>query len=399
MNAAPHEPIVRAGAALTVLCGVFFAAGFGMASIGPVVPELSARTGASLVALGWLSIAIFLGSLAAQFIAGRASDRFGRRLVLAIGLVALASMLSIIALAPRLAVILTAAAIYGVGYGSFSLSGNVMAAELAPNRRASAVNLVNMAFGFGAVAGPLVVSVLIERLDRALPALWIGAGLLVVSAIATLVALPARLPSVRAAGAAAPTGRASLRDPMLFAIGVLLMLYVGSEMSAGLWASEYLQRSAGMDAAGGAAATSLFWALLTAGRVAAVLVGMRLSAERLLTASVWTAFAGSALLWLAHGSPTASVVAFAVMGFGYGPIYPTGVAVITSRFPHAAGTATSRMGILAASGGGLLPRLQSLVLAHRPTAESALFTLVVAAGMIGAWTVTRRAARRPPAAG
>lgn len=396
MSAHSHPP-VKAGPALAILCGVFFAAGFGMAAIGPVVPELSARTGASLVALGWLSIAIFLGSLAAQFIAGRASDRFGRRLVLAIGLVLLAAMLSIIGLAPRLAVILTAAAIYGIGYGSFSLSGNVMASELAPEKRASAVNLVNMAFGLGAVVGPLVVSVLIDRFDRALPALWIGAGLLVLSAVAALVALPARLPAARTAQAAGPAGRASLRDPMLFAIGVLLLLYVGSEMSAGLWASEYLQRSAGMDAAGGAAATSLFWALLTAGRVAAVLVGMRVSADRMLTASVWIAFAGSALLWLAHGSATASVVAFAVMGFGYGPIYPTGIAVITSRFPHAAGTATSQMGILAASGGGLLPRLQSLVLAHRPTAESALFTLVIAAGMIGAWTVTRRAARRPPA--
>ena len=396
MSADSHPP-VKAGPALAVLCGVFFAAGFGMAAIGPVVPELSTRTGASLAALGWLSIAIFLGSLAAQFIAGPASDRFGRRLVLAIGLVLLAAMLSIIGLAPRLAVILTAAAIYGIGYGSFSLSGNVMASELAPEKRASAVNLVNMAFGVGAVVGPLVVSVLIDRFDRALPGLWIGAGLLVLSAAAALVALPARLPAVRAAQVAGPGGRASLRDPMLFAIGVLLLLYVGSEMSAGLWASEYLQRSAGMDAADGAAATSLFWALLTAGRVVAVLVGMRVSADRLLTASVWIAFAGSALLWLAHGSATASVVAFAVMGFGYGPIYPTGVAVITSRFPHAAGTATSRMGILAASGGGLLPRLQSLVLAHRPSAESALFTLVIAAGMIGAWTVTRRAARRPPA--
>jgi fucose permease len=398
MSAASPSPAVRPGRALAVLCGVFFAAGFGMAAIGPVVPELSARTGTSLAALGWLSIAIFLGSLAAQFIAGRASDRFGRRLVLAIGLTTLAAMLSIIGLAPRLAVILTAAAIYGIGYGSFSLSGNVMASELAPEKRASAVNLVNMAFGLGAVAGPLVVSVLIARVDRALPALWIGAGLLVLSAVAARLALPAHVPAVRPTQVTGATGRASLRDPMLFAIGVLLMLYVGSEVSAGLWASEYLQRSAGMDAADAAAATSLFWALLTAGRVAAVLVGMRVSADRLLTASVWIAFAGSALLWLAHGSATASVVAFAVMGFGYGPIYPTGVAVITSRFPHAAGTATSQMGILAACGGGVLPRLQSLVLAHRPTAESAIFTLVIAAGMIGAWTVTRRAARRPPAA-
>ncbi len=38
-----------------------------------------------------------------------------------------------------------------------------MTSELVPERRASAVNLVNMFFGVGAVVGPLVVSVLLER--------------------------------------------------------------------------------------------------------------------------------------------------------------------------------------------------------------------------------------------
>jgi DHA1 family bicyclomycin/chloramphenicol resistance-like MFS transporter len=136
--------------------------------------------------------------------------------------------------------------------------------------------------------------------------------------------------------------------------------------------------------------------MLTLGRVGATIAGMRVSAERLLTASVWIACAGGALLWAGHGSPAASVAAFAILGFGYGPIYPTGVAMLTSRFPHAAGLATSQMGILAAAGGALLPWIQGLVLAHRPTADSALLTLVVAIAMIGAWECTRRLARRAP---
>jgi fucose permease len=167
-------------------------------------------------------------------------------------------------------------------------------------------------------------------------------------------------------------------------------------MAAGFWSSDYLQQSAGLNPARAAAATSLFWAMLTLGRVGATIAGMRVSAERLLTASVWIACAGGALLWAGHGSPEASVAAFAILGFGYGPIYPTAVALLTSRFPHAAGLATSQMGILAAAGGALLPWIQGLVLAHRPTADSALLTLVVAIAMIGAWECTRRLARRAP---
>jgi fucose permease len=86
----------------------------------------------------------------------------------------------------------------------------------------------------------------------------------------------------------------------------------------------------------------------------------------------------------------------AIIGLGYGPIYPTGVAVLTSRFPHAAGVATSQMGILAAAGGALLPWLQGLVIAQRPTSDSALLTYAVAVATIVAWECTRRLAQRPP---
>ena len=183
---------------------------------------------------------------------------------------------------------------------------------------------------------------------------------------------------------------------MLLACGIFLMLYVGSEMAAGAWTAVYLHESAGMNEARSAAATSLFWAMLTMGRIGAVVGGMRVTAEHLLTAAVWISCAGAALLWAGHGSATASVTAFAILGFGYGPIYPTGVAVLTSRFPLAAGTATSQMGVLAASGGAVLPWIHGLVLAHRPTADSALLTLAVAVAMIIAWECTRRLAHRAP---
>ena len=396
----PGEPGTPAhpGRALAVLCAVFFSAGFLMAALGPVLPELSVRTGASLAALGRLTVAIFAGSIAAQFLAGWASDRFGRRPVLTAGLLLLAAMGGVIALATSLRLVLAASVIYGIGYGAFSLSGNVMTSELVPERRASAVNLVNMFFGLGAVVGPLVVSVLLERTGGSLPALWMGAALLVIAAVVAAVTLPRRLAvtaPARPSGAAA--AQPPWRDPMLLACGIFLALYVGSEMAAGTWSAVYLQQSAGMNAARSAAATSLFWAALTLGRIGAVVAGMRISDERLLTVAVWVTCAGGALLWAGHGSAAASVAAFAVLGFGYGPIYPTGVAVLTSRFPYAAGTATSLMGVLAATGGALLPWSQGLVLAHRPSVESAMLTLAVSFAMLAAWECTRRLAHRPAA--
>ena len=395
---APSSSPPHPGRSLAILCAVFFSAGFLMAALGPMLPELSVRAGASLAAMGRLTVAIFCGSIAAQFLAGWGSDRFGRRPVLIAGLLLLAAMGGVIAMATSLRLVLAAGVVYGIGYGAFSLSGNVMTSELVPERRASAVNLVNMAFGVGAVVGPLVVSVLLERTGGSLPALWMGAALLVVVAVTASVTLPRRLAIAAPARAVgAPAASPPWRDPMLFACGIFLALYVGSEMAAGTWSAVYLQQSTAMNAAKSAAATSLFWAALTLGRISAVLAGMRIASERLLTIAVWVTCGGAVLLWAGHGSAAASVAAFAVLGFGYGPIYPTGVAVLTSRFPHAAGTATSVMGVLAAGGGALLPWSQGLVLAHRPSVESALLTLTVSIAMIAAWECTRRLAHRPPA--
>jgi FHS family glucose/mannose:H+ symporter-like MFS transporter len=234
------------------------------------------------------------------------------------------------------------------------------------------------------------VSLLLRKTGESLPVIWIGSALLATFAVVSALALPDL--GAASPADASPERRMALFDPLVIACGVFTMIYVGSEIAAGTWAAVYLERSAGLDAAQSAAATSVFWAALTLGRVAATVAGMRLDAEHLLTTSVWLAAVGAGLLWGGFGSPAASVAALALIGFGFGPIYPTAIAVLTSAFPRAAGTATSRMGILAAAGGILLPGLDGLVIAHRPPRDHALLTLAMAVAMIVVWGRVRRLA-------
>jgi fucose permease len=88
-------------------------------------------------------------------------------------------------------------------------------------------------------------------------------------------------------------------------------------------------------------------------------------------------------------------VALAVLGVTFGPIYPTGIAIVTERFPDAAGAATSRVGLVAAMGGMAMPWLQGLVLTHQGTRSSALVALAGLVAMGGMWWVVRRVEPSP----
>jgi MFS transporter, FHS family, glucose/mannose:H+ symporter len=379
---------------LLLLCTVFLASGLVMAAFGPALPGLAVQTGRSLAALGSLFIAVFGGSLLAQLVGGQASDRFGRRLLLVISCAIYGAGILGVAFGASLWITIVMGVLLGLGYGGSTLAVNVLASELSPDRRASTVNLVNVFYALGAIAGPLVAGLFLSLTGSATPTLWIAAILLIALAPVLWRALPATLPE----RTIDPTGR-DRAAPVTYTLmsGLFLLLYVGSESSVGAWTPVYLQRSVALGAADAASATSIFWLALCVGRLAAVVAGLRLTAERLLLWSLAGGTTAAAALVVGHGSVLTSVVSFGALGFAFAPIYPTTIAIITGRFPGAAGTVTSRVQALASIGGMTLPWTQGLVLTKLGTLAFALVLLTVVAAMPVVWTLLRRAAPRPAA--
>ena len=147
--------------------------------------------------------------------------------------------------------------------------------------------------------------------------------------------------------------------------------------SVGSWTPVYLERTTRLDAVQAAAITSAFWAALCGGRIAAAVAGLRLSADRLLTVSYAAAAdrrraraRGTRHVW-----PT--VIGLTVLGFAFGPLYPTMMAVVTAASPQAAGAAASRIGVLASIGGMILPSLHGFLIARVGTWTSAAVTAVI----------------------
>jgi FHS family glucose/mannose:H+ symporter-like MFS transporter len=399
---------------LLLLCAIFVALGGAIASVGPALPELARQTHRSLAQLGTLFIALFGGGLLGQLVVGRIADRFGRRIVLVASCVMFGAGTLAVSLSTHLWAVIAFATLQGFGYAGVGLAVNVISSELAPHRRASTVNLVNVFFAVGAIAGPLVAAATLEWWGTPLPALQISAVLLILLApIAAFIELPIApyhepLLSTSPAGGTAPSAGSALPANItapavthastsitmpasfVWSCAGLLLLYVGSESSVGSWTPVYLRRSTNLDAAHAATVTAVFWASLCAGRVLATIAGMRMTSDRLLIISFCGAAAGGAALVAGHGVVWLSTIALAILGVSFGPIYPTMMAAVTEAFPRSAGTAASRLAGPASVGGMVFPSLHGFLIARVGTWTSALVTWSVALAMLLAWLVIRR---------
>jgi fucose permease len=359
------------------------------------LPNLAANTSSNLAAIGAIFTALFLGSFIMQLIAGPLNDRLGQRPVLLLGIGLQAAGICGIAVSHALPLTLACALVAGLGQGAVAVSTSVLIAQVFAARSASALNLINVFFGIGAVAGPAIAGQTLRVWGTALPALWISAGLILLQA--PLVLRLASAPSGAQHDDQAAPGAALLRSPLLWAFGGLLLLYVGTETGIGGWTATYMQRTTTIGPASAALVTSGFWLALTGGRVAGVLIGARVAAGVLLRLSLAGALAGAVLLALSPGAAELTIAAVILIGFCFGPIFPTALSMVTSTFARAPGTAASVVVALGSLGGMLLPWIQGLLLESRgPTASVVLVaagTLAMLVLDLGRGLLTRRGHR------
>lgn len=365
---------------LSLACASFLALGILTAALGPSLANLANNTSSSLAAVGSIFTALFLGSLASQILAGPMLDRLGPRPILLVGLALIGAGTYGLTLVPWLWLALICTMIAGLGHGCIDVTSNVMAAELFPKRRATALNLLNVFYGIGAFLGPAIAGVALNTWGMALPSLWLGAGILILLLPPMALWAPANKIN---SGATQPTGsKLHLTSPVLALLGLLLLIYVGIENGIGGWTPLYLERTLKMVAANAALATSGFWFAITAGRVVATIVGTHLSARTILASSLGLAFLGSGLLAAGQGNLVMTIMGILLLGFGFGPIFPTTLALTTASFPMTPGTAASVAVAMGSLGGMLLPWIQGILLEKAGPTGSLALTLASTLGML-----------------
>jgi fucose permease len=373
---------------LIISCAIFLMLGMFTAAIGPILPEFSANTQSSLTAVGGIITAVFLGALIAQVIGGPIIDRLGYKRIMLVSLFIMSVGIIGMTLTHVLWLVLLTTFLAGLGHGSIDICINVLISKVYADRKVSALNLLNFFFGLGAFIGPSIVSLTLKTMDNGMVVLWLTAAVLFLS-----LPFAARMKdtSLRGTDAGQPGSSMSVyRSGLLWMLGFMLLLYVGVENGVGGWVTTYLHLTTPLSVETAALVSSGFWGAFTVGRFIGAMAGTRLGSRRLLAMTLCLSTAAGLLFALSSGNQTLSIVAIVLMGLGFGPVYPTTMAVVTTHYQNSPGIAVSLGAAMGSFGGMAVPFIQGFLMENAgPSASTWLITICIVA-MLGLFFVLRK---------
>src|SRR5260221_4996849 len=134
-----------------LLSAGFIVNGIVISFIGPLLPVFSAKWGLDDARAGYFLLVQFLASFIGVLLSSRLIAAKGFKPAITLGLALLGIGFTLLS-APTFHLALAASGIYGLGYGFNTPGTNLWVSESYGERRASALNVVNLAWGVGAIA-------------------------------------------------------------------------------------------------------------------------------------------------------------------------------------------------------------------------------------------------------
>ncbi|MDM0047652.1 sugar MFS transporter [Variovorax sp. J22R115] len=253
--------------------------------------------------------------------------RLGAKRIFLIGLVANLASMALLVLsrfamsehAVAYVVLLVATGCLGVGFGFTVPTLNTLAAAFFPTKVDKAVLALNALLGSGTALAPMLVAVFVGL------GIWWGLPVLAGALILGLLLFSARLPlspDAQADGAGVMGGRTKLPFRFWVFAGFAL-LYGVCETMNGNWASLYMTKELGANATQASLALTVFWGMVTAGRVLFALVGKWLPERAVFQVLPLLVAAGFVVLaFLQPSQPLFGIPAFALAGFGCSALLP-----------------------------------------------------------------------------
>lgn len=358
--------------------------------LGPFLAEISVSMRVSIDRGGLVVSAIAAGYFAALLVGGEIAHRRSAQQMLRGAMLLVSVGLCGVALAPRLGVMLAAAAVVGLGQGAIDIASNAIVADLNRERLGAALNYLHVMFGIGALLGPVIVGFAL-RDHVPYPITFVG-GAAVTAAVAMMLWLAPAV-DTRAHPDEVKGALAVLAHPMIWVIAAVLFLYVGAETGVGAWLFSYLRARTAVAASVASWAVSLYWLGLVAGRMAGGALAHRSSPKTMSIAAA--AVSAIAIIGLLAGTsaPGFAAAMIFLIGAGYGPVFPNMIAIGAEAFPAEVGRMTSVVAAGGAIGAILVPWMMGYALATSGARTSMYLAFGITALMIASLCALRSARR------
>jgi fucose permease len=383
---------------------IFILIGISAGAPGVLLPAQIDDYGVDKATIGIMFITFSTGYAAGGALSGPILHRLAERATLGLGAGLFLAFSLVMATGPPFAALIALQVIGGFGTGLLDSALNTQIAPL-PNST-TLLNRLHAFFGVGALIGPVLAGWQLD-LGRPWTATWLTIAVLLVPLLASAVLLsPGRSPASAGesrGGEVAPNLlRTTLSHRAVWLAALFLLVYVGAEVSIGNWAPSLLVEDRGQDVLISSLVVSGYWLGLTVGRFTVSPLAIRLGYGPV--AMIYGCLAGTALgaliAWVVPG-PVGASVGLIMVGFFYGPLFPTTVAVMPQLTPaHLMPTAIGIVVAMAATGGALLPWVAGALADGTGIWSLLPYTLLTTGVMMAIWwRIATRLAPRPAPVG
>jgi MFS transporter, FHS family, Na+ dependent glucose transporter 1 len=330
----------------------FVALGLAMTSIGPTLPGLAKQTGVDLGQIGYLLSVRSFGFLLGSLFSGRFYDRMRGNLVMAAMLFAMSATLALMPMIPRFSILLSVMLLLGIAEGAVGVGGNALLVWVHQSRVAPFMIALHFFFGVGCMLAPLIIARTLSSENPMAVSYYVLAALVLpAAALLLFVSSPKNQQLVEDTAKAEP-----IKYRLVGLIALLLCLDIGTEIGYGNLIFGYVLEMNLGDKDQAALVTSLFWGLLTAGRLLGIPLAALFRPRTILLADLIGCLLSIGLAIAYSTSLMAIGIASACLGLSLASVYPTALAFAGRRM-KITGQVTGFLLVGGSVGGMIIPFL------------------------------------------
>lgn len=301
----------------------FISLGLATVIIGPTLPDLAAQTNSTLDTISIIFTANSLGFLAGSYFGGRLYDLVPGHPLIAGALVTSAISLALMPFVSSLWLLSALFFILGAVLSAIDLGTNTLIVWNLGDRVAPFMNALHFFFGIGAALSPIIVAKAVQWTDSIQWAFWTIAILMLPPILFLLFrSSPKMRENANQSNANHANGRSSIL--LILLISLFFFLYCGGEGGFGNWIYTYLIESdIDITQQNAYLLTSVFWAMLTVGRLVSIPIAAWLKTSTILIVDLIGTVIAIFLIFLFPTSVPMLWIGTILLGFAFASMFPT----------------------------------------------------------------------------